>query len=50
VPGDHGAHGVFDDRASELSPQLWVSMNRNWLTMAAAGLAGFAFGAFYKRK
>jgi NAD(P)-dependent dehydrogenase (short-subunit alcohol dehydrogenase family) len=46
VPGDHGAHGVFDDRASESSPQLWVSMNRNWLMMAAAGLAGFAVGAF----
>ena len=50
VPGDHGAHGVFDDRASESSPQLWVSMNRNWLAIAAAGLTGFALGAFYKRK
>ena len=48
VPGDHGAHGVFDDRASESSPQLWVSMNRNWLMMAAAGLAGFALGAVYR--
>jgi hypothetical protein len=50
VPGDHGAHGTFDDRASESSPQLWFSMNRNWLMMAAAGLAGVALGAFYQRK
>jgi NAD(P)-dependent dehydrogenase (short-subunit alcohol dehydrogenase family) len=50
VPGDHGAHGTFDDRASESSPQLWVSMNRNWLAIAAAGLTGFALGACFKRK
>ena len=50
VPGDHGAHGVFGDRASESSPQLWVSKNRNWLAMAAAGLTGLTLGAFYKRK
>ncbi|HMF58697.1 MAG TPA: SDR family oxidoreductase [Pyrinomonadaceae bacterium] len=50
VPGDHGAHGSFDDRASASSPQLWASMNRNWLMMAGAGLAGFALGAFFKRK
>jgi len=50
VPGDHGAHGTFGDRASGSSPQLWASMNRNWLMMAGAGLAGFALGAFFKRK
>jgi NAD(P)-dependent dehydrogenase (short-subunit alcohol dehydrogenase family) len=50
VPGDHGAHGQFGDRADASSPQLWASMNRNWLMMAGAGLAGFALGAFYKRK
>src|SRR5918994_5593693 len=25
VPGDHGAHGTFDDRAITSSPQLWAS-------------------------
>jgi NAD(P)-dependent dehydrogenase (short-subunit alcohol dehydrogenase family) len=50
VPGDHGAHGSFDDRAITSSPQLWLDKNRNWLTMAGAGLAGFTLGAFLKRK
>jgi NAD(P)-dependent dehydrogenase (short-subunit alcohol dehydrogenase family) len=49
VPGDHGAHGTFGDRASTSSPQLWVSKNRKWLTIAGAGVAGFALGAFLKR-
>lgn len=49
VSGDHGAHGTFDDRASTSSPQLWVSKNRKWLTMAGASVAGFALGALLKR-
>lgn len=44
VPGDHGAHGTFDDRASDSSPQLWASMNRNRLMMVGAGLLGLAAG------
>ncbi len=49
LPGDHGAHGTFGDRASESSPQLWLSKNRKWLTMAGAGVAGFTLGAILKR-
>jgi NAD(P)-dependent dehydrogenase (short-subunit alcohol dehydrogenase family) len=49
VPGDHGAHGTFDDCASTSSPQLWVSKNRKWLTLAGAGVAGFALGALLIR-
>lgn len=45
VPGDHGAHGAFDDRASDWSLQLWASKNRGLLAAAGAGLAGFV-GAF----
>jgi hypothetical protein len=46
VAGDHGAHGAFDDRASECSGELWVSMNRNFvcgglLALAAAGCAAW---------
>jgi NAD(P)-dependent dehydrogenase (short-subunit alcohol dehydrogenase family) len=33
---DHGAHGRFDARASDRSPQLWTTTHRNWI---AAGLA-----------
>lgn len=49
VPGDHGAHGRFDESASTFSPQLWASMNRNWLAIAGAGIAGLAVGFFFKR-
>jgi NAD(P)-dependent dehydrogenase (short-subunit alcohol dehydrogenase family) len=49
VPGDHGAHGTFGNRAITSSPQLWLSKNRKLLTIAGAGLAGFTFGAVLKR-
>ena len=42
VAGDHGAHGVFDDRARNTSLQLWASKNRGLLAAAGAGLAGLA--------
>jgi len=47
VPGDHGAHGIFDDRASASSPQLWANMNRGWL--AVAGLAGVVSAVLWRR-
>lgn len=37
VPGDHGAHGSFDERAHGSSPQLWLTTHR-W-ALAAAGAA-----------
>lgn len=49
VPGDHGAHGTFADRAIGFSPQLWASKNRNWLTMVGAGVAGLALGVLLRR-
>lgn len=36
VPGDHGAHGVFDDQAKTSSVQLWATMNRRMLAMVSA--------------
>jgi NAD(P)-dependent dehydrogenase (short-subunit alcohol dehydrogenase family) len=39
LPGDHGAHGDFDDRATDRSPQLWATTHRGLLTLAGAGLA-----------
>lgn len=38
IPGDHGAHGRFDERAWSASPQFWASKNRAWLGLAAAAL------------
>ena len=43
VAGDHGAHGVFDDRALALTPQTWMQRHRP-LT-AAIGVAVLALGA-----
>jgi NAD(P)-dependent dehydrogenase (short-subunit alcohol dehydrogenase family) len=40
LPGDHGAHGRFDDRALDRSTQLWVTTHRQGLAAVAGGLAG----------
>jgi len=49
VPGDHGAHGVFDERAKDRSLQLWASLHRGPLALAGAGLAGALWAAFKRR-
>jgi NAD(P)-dependent dehydrogenase (short-subunit alcohol dehydrogenase family) len=44
VPGDHGAHGSFDDRARGHSPQLWATTHkRSLLALAGAGIASLAW-------
>jgi hypothetical protein len=50
VPGDHGAHGAFDQRAKDCSPQLWASEHRALVAIGVAvlGIAGLA--AFFKNK
>ena len=40
LPGDRGAHGVFDDEARTGSLQLWLSMHRR--VVIAAGAAALA--------
>jgi NAD(P)-dependent dehydrogenase (short-subunit alcohol dehydrogenase family) len=46
VPGDHGAHGSFGDRAKRSSRQLWLTTHRGTVALAAAGVAGItAVGA-----
>ena len=44
VPGDHGAHGPFDDQASRFSWQLWASLHRWQLASVLAAMAGLAAG------
>jgi NADP-dependent 3-hydroxy acid dehydrogenase YdfG len=34
VPGDHGAHGTFDNRAHDHSYELWADLHRKWLAVA----------------
>jgi len=46
VPGDAGAHGIFDDRASSYSIESWLEMNRRWL---GAGLGLIAAGFLFSR-
>ncbi|HEY9603707.1 MAG TPA: SDR family oxidoreductase [Allocoleopsis sp.] len=46
VPGDHGAHGSFDNRAQDSSPQLWATENQDWLIPLGIGIAGVAIAAF----
>ncbi len=38
VPGDHGAHGSFDDRAEFSTTQLKANMNREWLVAGGIGV------------
>ena len=38
VPGDHGTHGRFDERATDRSFQLWLNLHRNALALAALPL------------
>lgn len=48
VPGDHGAHGRFDARSRPHSAQLWLSMNRAALAVAALALG--IGGALMRRR
>ncbi len=48
VPGDHGAHGDFDQRARSRSTQLWLDRNRNLLLLAGLGLLGACAGKIRK--
>lgn len=42
VPGDHGAHGAFDDQARDSSAQLWANTHR---AVVAVGIAAIAAAA-----
>ncbi len=45
LPGDHGAHGRFDQGAITVSLQSWANRYRGWL-----GLAGLLLGAVLARQ
>jgi NAD(P)-dependent dehydrogenase (short-subunit alcohol dehydrogenase family) len=47
VPGDHGAHGRFDQQAASFSPQLWANMHRRSITLGAVLLGSAAVAAAY---
>jgi NADP-dependent 3-hydroxy acid dehydrogenase YdfG len=45
ITADVGAHGAFDDMASDASPLLWADTHRGVLAGAVIGLAAVAVGA-----
>ncbi|HEX4477907.1 MAG TPA: short-chain dehydrogenase, partial [Polyangiaceae bacterium] len=50
VPGDHGAHGEFDDKSSSFSVELWATKHRGAILVAAAAgvaLAGARIARAY---
>ncbi len=50
VADDHGAHGIFDERAYAFSPQVWANMNRGKLALVGASVVGVICAALWKRK
>jgi NAD(P)-dependent dehydrogenase (short-subunit alcohol dehydrogenase family) len=48
VPGDHGAHGRFDQQAHARSVQFFLSARRRWVA-AAGTAAAFVLPAFRRR-
>ena len=48
--GDHGAHGVFDDRARESSWQLWLNTHRPSVAIAGAALTALLAAGFALRR
>jgi hypothetical protein len=45
LPGDHGAHGRFSDRAIDHSWQLWMTEHRDQLALAGGALLGLGIAA-----
>jgi NAD(P)-dependent dehydrogenase (short-subunit alcohol dehydrogenase family) len=43
LPGDHGAHGTFDSRASARSFELWADLHRKWLALGLATATGAGY-------
>ena len=51
VPGDHGAHGSFDDRARDYSVEWWLDSHRILLGLAGlAGAAGLVYAALKNQR
>ncbi|RDV14985.1 SDR family NAD(P)-dependent oxidoreductase [Pontibacter diazotrophicus] len=50
IPGDHGAHGSFDDQATYSSPQVWLSLHRDSILKGALALGGVVLGGLLAQK
>ena len=49
VPGDHGAHGIFDDMSRGQSAELWVTTHQRELTFLGAGIAALLSAAVVRK-
>jgi short-subunit dehydrogenase len=49
VAGDHGAHGVFDNRSRGRSPELWIMEHGRELAFAGAALVGVTCASLARR-
>jgi NAD(P)-dependent dehydrogenase (short-subunit alcohol dehydrogenase family) len=49
LPGDHGAHGSFDNRANRRSYQWWANTHRGGLALAGTALAMLTGAALARR-
>lgn len=47
---DHGAHGIFDDKAHTRAPQLWLSHHAGALCAAALGATAVGLGVALSRR
>ena len=50
VPGDHGAHGPFDDQARAGSPQIWALRHRRQLGAGALGIGALVAAGLLRRR
>jgi NAD(P)-dependent dehydrogenase (short-subunit alcohol dehydrogenase family) len=50
VPGDHGAHGVFNARAHSWSPQWWMSEYRTSVVVVALAFVIYGLLALFKKE
>jgi NAD(P)-dependent dehydrogenase (short-subunit alcohol dehydrogenase family) len=44
VPGDAGAHGIFDSQSKPVSPELWIRTHAGVIALIAGGLVSAAVG------
>ncbi|NYI41958.1 SDR family oxidoreductase [Demequina lutea] len=50
TPGDHGAHGAFDDEAHAIAPQVWLHRRRRFIYAGAMAAAAVAMSTLATRK
>ena len=50
VQGDYAAHGRFDASSQRSSAEVWATLHRPWVAMAAAGVGALALAAFVRTR